>query len=60
MSTRVLDVGNVEGARVLLDVGEDTDSSNIVTSGKVHVSALLKLEDGIDISTFEVKLIINK
>ena len=32
----VLDVGNVEGARVLLNVLEDTYSTNIVTSNDEH------------------------
>ena len=60
VSTGVSDVSDVEGTWMLLNVGEDSDSANIVTSGDVDVCSLFELEDSVDISTLKVKLIIIK
>jgi hypothetical protein len=56
LASGVSNVSDVEGAGVLLDVGEDSDSSDGVSLGDVDVGALLELEDGVDVSGLEVEL----
>lgn len=56
LASSVTDVSDVEGAGVLLNVGEDADSSDGVTLGDVDVGSLFELEDGVDFSGVEVEL----
>ena len=49
-------MGNIEGAGVLLDVLEDTYSTNIVTSDDGDGSAVLELDESVNFSSLKVKL----
>ncbi len=52
----VLDVSNVEGAGVALDVLEDTDSADVVTTDDEDLSAVLVLDEALNFTALEVKL----
>lgn len=56
VASGVSDVSDVEGTRVLLDVGEDSDSADRVSLGDVDIGTLLELEDGVDLSGVKVEL----
>jgi len=56
LASGVSHVSNVEGAGMLLDVGEDADSADGVSLGDVDISSLLELQDGVDLSGVEVEL----
>jgi hypothetical protein len=52
----VLDVGNIEAAGVLLDVLEDTDSADVVTTDNEDLSAVLVLNESVDFTSLKVEL----
>jgi len=52
----ILDVSNVEGAGVTLDVLENTDSADVVTTDNEDLSAVLVLDEALNFTALEVKL----
>ena len=60
MSLGVLDVSNVEGSGVLLDGLEDSNSSNVVSSGEHDGGSVLELDDTADLVGLEINLLINR
>jgi len=54
----VLDVDDVVGTLVTLDVLEDTDATDIVSALNVNVSAVLEFDHLIDVSGLQVNLYI--
>ena len=52
----VLDVSNVEGAGVSLDVLEDTDTTDVVTTDDENLSAVLVLDEALNFTSLKVKL----
>jgi hypothetical protein len=52
----VLDVGNIEGTGMLLDVLEDTYSTNIVTSNDGNWGTVFELDESVNFSSLKVKL----
>lgn len=56
VASSVLDVSDVEAGGVLLDVLEDTDSSDVVTSDQEHLSAVLELDEAFNFATLEIQL----
>jgi hypothetical protein len=52
----VLNVGNVEAARVLLDVLEHTDTTDVVTTNDQDEGALLILNEALYFAVLEVQL----
>ena len=45
VTSGVLDVGNIEGAGVLLNVLEDTDSADVVTTDDEDLGSVLELDE---------------
>jgi hypothetical protein len=56
----VLDVGNVEGARVSLDVLEHSDSADVVTTDNQNLGTILVLNEALNFAGLEVQLIPNR
>ena len=56
VASGVLEVGDVVGTDVSLDVLESSDSTDVVTSDKEHGSSVLELENALDGSVGEVHL----
>lgn len=56
VASSVLDVSNIEAGGVLLDVLEDTDSSDVVTSDQEHLSAVLELNKALNFASLKVQL----
>ena len=56
MASGVLDVSNVEGAGVSLDVLENTDTADVVTTDDEHLSAVLVLDEALNLAGLKVKL----
>ena len=54
--TSVLDVGNLVGTGVVLNVLEDTNTTNIVTTGDENGGTVLELDNRVNISSLEVEL----
>jgi hypothetical protein len=54
----VLDVGNVEAARVLLYVLEYTNSTDVVSTSDQDLGSVLKLDYCISLSCFKIALYI--
>jgi hypothetical protein len=52
----VLDVSNVEGAGVSLDMLEDTDTTDVVTTDNEDLSSVLILDEALDFTSLKVKL----
>lgn len=52
----VLHVSDVEGAGVLLNVLEDTDSADVVTTDDQNLGAVFVLNEGLSFSTLEIHL----
>ena len=52
----VLHVGDVEGAGVLLNVLEDTDSADVVTTDDQNLGAVFVLNEGLSFSALEIHL----
>ena len=52
----ILDVSNVEGAGVALDVLEDTDSADVVTTDDEDLGAVLVLDEALNFTGLKVKL----
>lgn len=52
----VLDVSNVEGAGVSLDVLEDTNTTDVVTTDDEDLRAVLVLDEAFDFTSLKVKL----
>ena len=57
VSLGVLDVSNVEGAGVSLDVLEDTDSADVVTTDDHNLSTVLVLDEALNFAGLEVQLL---
>jgi len=56
----VLDVSNIEGARVSLDVLEDTDSADVVTTDDQNLGTILVLDKALNFTGLEVQLLPNR
>ena len=52
----ILDVSNVEAAGVSLDVLEDTNTTDVVTTDDEHLSAVLVLDEALNFTGLKVKL----
>jgi len=52
----VLDVSNVEGAGVSLDVLEDTNTTDVVTTDNEDLSAVLVLDEALNFAALKVNL----
>lgn len=52
----VLDVSNVEGAGVSLDVLEDTNTTDVVTTDDEHLSTVLVLDEAFNFAALKVNL----
>jgi len=52
----VSDVGNIEAAGVLLDVLENTDSTDVVTTDDEDLSTLLVLDEALNFTGLKVQL----
>jgi hypothetical protein len=57
VSKSVLDVSDIEGAGVLLDVLEDTDSTDVVTTNGQNLSAIFELDQTLNFSSLEIQLL---
>ena len=60
MTVAVLDVSNIEGARVSLDVLEDTDSADVVTTDDQNLGTILVLDKALNFTGLEVQLLPNR
>jgi len=56
LTVRVLDVGNIEAAGVLLYVLEDTDSTDVVSTSDQDLGSVLELDYCICFSCFKIAL----
>ena len=56
MTVDISDVGNIEAAGVLLDVLEDTDSTDVVTTDDQNLSTLLVLNEALNFTSLKVEL----
>jgi hypothetical protein len=52
----ILNVSNVEGAGVSLDVLEDTNTADVVTTDDEDLSAVLVLDEALNFAGLKVKL----
>ncbi len=52
----ILDVGNFVGTGVVFDVLEDTDTTDIVSTGCEDESAVIEFDDSVNLTSLEVKL----
>ena len=52
----VLNVSDVEAAGMFLDVLENTDSTDVVTTDDEHLSAILILDEALDLAGLKVQL----
>ena len=52
----VLDVSNVEGAGMSLNVLEDTNTTDVVTTDDEDLSAVLVLDEALNFTGLKVKL----
>ena len=52
----ILDVSNVEAARVSLDVLEDSHTADVVTTDDEHLGAILVLDEALNFTALEVNL----
>ena len=52
----VLNVGNVEGAGVSLNVLEDTNATDVVTTDDEHLGAVLVLDEALNFTALKVNL----
>ena len=56
VASGVLNVSNVEGAGVSLDVLEDTNTADVVTTDDEDLSAVLVLDEALNFTTLKVNL----
>ena len=56
LSSGVLNVGDVEGAGVLLDVLQDAASANIVTTNGQNGGTVFELNESINFTSLKVEL----
>ena len=56
VTSGVLNVGNIEGAGVSLDVLEDTDTTDVVTTDDEHLGAVLVLDEALNFTALKVNL----
>lgn len=56
LTISVLDVRDVEVARVLLDVLEHADTTDVVTTNDQHLGTVLVLDEALDLAGLKVKL----
>ena len=54
MAALVTDVGDLEGTRVVLDVLEDSGTTNIVASVNKDSGSVLEFKDSVDFAVLEV------
>ena len=52
----ILDVSDIEAAGVLLNVLEDTDTTDVVSAGYKDECTVVKLNDSIDLTSLKIKL----
>ena len=52
----VLDVGDVEATGMLLNVLENTDSADVVTSSDQNLGSIFELDQALDLSSLKVQL----
>jgi hypothetical protein len=56
VATGVLDVGDLVGTGVVLDVLEDTNTTDVVTTDDEDGGAVVKLDNTIDLTSLKVEL----
>ena len=56
MATGVLDVGDLVGTGVVLDVLEDTNTTDVVTTDDEDGGAVVKLDNTVDLTSLKVEL----
>ena len=56
MATGVLDVGDLVGTGVVLDVLEDTNTTDVVTTDDEDGGAVVELDNTIDLTSLKVEL----
>ena len=56
MATGVLDVGDLVGTGVVLDVLEDTNTTDVVTTDDEDGGAVVELDNTVDLTSLKVKL----
>ena len=56
VTSGVLNVGNIEGAGVSLDVLEDTNTTDVVTTDDEHLGAVLVLDEALNFTALKVNL----
>ena len=59
VASGVLDVSNVEGAGVALDVLENTDSTDVVTTDNEDLGTVLVSDEALNFTGLEVNLKLN-
>jgi len=52
----VLDVSDLVGTRVVLDVLEDTDTTDVIATSDKDIGAVFKFKDRVDVAGLQVKL----
>jgi len=56
VATGVLDVGDLVGTGVVLDVLEDTNTTDVVTTDDEDGGAVVKLDNTVDLTSLKVEL----
>ncbi len=56
MATGVLDVGDLVGTGVVLDVLEDTNTTDVVTTDDEDGGAVVELDNTVDLTSLKVEL----
>lgn len=56
MATGVLDVGDLVGTGVVLDVLEDTNTTDVVTTDDEDGGAIVKLDNTVDLTSLKIEL----
>ena len=60
LALAILDVSDLVGTWVLLDVHEGADATNIVTTGKEDSSSIFEFHNAVDFTSLKVKLSTSK
>jgi hypothetical protein len=56
MTLRILDVGNLVGTGMVLDVLEDTSTTNVITTGDEDLGVVLKLDNAVNSAGLQIEL----
>ena len=56
LTTGILNVGNLVGTGVVLDVLEDTDTTDVVSALDEDRGSVLEFDESVDLTTLKVKL----